>query len=58
MPHVKPLRQVGKVKCVKKFRDKNGDIQHDLKVLFDYVSDSNKRRIRMHSLVLALLDLS
>ena len=37
MPLVKPPRVLSSVKCVKKVRDKNGDVRHDLKVLFDYV---------------------
>ena len=37
MPLVKPPRALSSVKCVKKVRDKNGDVRHDLKVLFDYV---------------------
>ena len=39
MPLVKPPRALSSVKCVKKVRDKNGDVRHDLKVLFDYVID-------------------
>ena len=38
MPLVKPPRDLSRVRCVKKIRDKNGDIRHDLRVLFDYVS--------------------
>ena len=37
MPLIKPPRALKNVKCVKKVRDKNGDVRHDLKVLFDYV---------------------
>ena len=37
MPLVKPPRALSSVKCVKKVRDKNGDVRHDLKVLFEYV---------------------
>ena len=37
MPLVKPPRDLSKVRCVKKIRDKNGEIRHDLRVLFDYV---------------------
>ena len=39
MPLIKPPRDLTGVRCVKKRRDKNGDIQHDLRVLFDYVID-------------------
>merc|ERR1712012_1313977 len=38
MPLIKPPRDLTGVRCVKKRRDKNGDIQHDLRVLFDYTS--------------------
>ena len=37
MPLVKPPRDLSKVRCVKKIRDKNGEIRHDLRVMFDYV---------------------
>ena len=37
MPIVKPPRSLSAVRCVRKTRDKNGDVRYDLRVLFDYV---------------------
>ena len=34
----RPPRDLAKVKCVKKKKDKNGDVHYDLVVMFDHVS--------------------
>ena len=34
----RPPRDLAKVRCVKKKKDKNGDVQYDLVVMFDHVS--------------------
>ena len=40
MPYklTRPPRDLAKVKCVKKTKDKNGEVHFDLKVMFNYVS--------------------
>ena len=40
MPIVKPPRSLSAVRCVRKTRDKNGDVRYDLRVLFDYVMNT------------------
>ena len=34
----RPPRDLAKVRCVKKKKDKNGDVHYDLVVMFDHVS--------------------
>ena len=37
MPIVRPPRDLSKVKSVKKYKTRNGEVVHELVVLFDYV---------------------
>ena len=45
MPIVKPPRSLSAVRCVRKTRDKNGDVRYDLRVLFDYVMNIKNKHI-------------
>ena len=38
MPLVKPPRDLKTVRCVRKYKDKNGETKYNLRVLFNYVS--------------------
>ena len=37
MPIIRPPRDLSKVKSVKKYKTRNGEVVHELVVLFDYV---------------------
>ena len=37
MPFKAPIRDLSKVKCIKRSKDKNGEDKIDLLVLFDFV---------------------
>ena len=37
MPLVKPPRDLKTIRCVRKYKDKNGDTRYNLRVLFNYV---------------------
>ena len=43
MPIVRPPRDLSKVKSVKKYKTRNGEVVHELVVLFDYVRLPQKR---------------
>ena len=37
MPLVKPVRDLKTVRCVRRYKDKNGETKYNLRVLFNYV---------------------
>ena len=59
MPIVRPPRDLSKVKSVKKYKTRNGEIVHELVVLFDYVRHFKNNLIFVRSpFDLSLFDLS
>ena len=58
MPIVRPPRDLSKVKSVKKYKTRNGEIVHELVVLFDYVRHFKNNLIFVRSpFDLSLFDL-
>ena len=51
MPLVKPVRDLKTVRCVRRYKDKNGETKYNLRVLFNYVDVlSAEDNLYFHSL--------